>query len=157
MGKQMTASQEEYLKTIYILLQNRKQARVTDIANYLGYSKASVNKGLKMLKTLELIHYETYGEISFTPEGEEKAKSILKRHNVLKAFLMQVLNVEEQVAEQEAKLMKHAVSEKTIQKFETYIKSIIEVNELDCNYNAECQKCQNCIRLKTKNRFDKEK
>lgn len=151
----MTISQEEYLKTIYILIQNKKQARVTDIANYLGYSKASVNKALKMLKALEFITYETYGDIAFTAKGEEQARNILKKHNVLKAFLMQVLNVEEGIAEEEAKLMKHAVSEDTIEKFSNYITSIINVNELDCNYNPESTKCQKCIRLKAKEKFDK--
>lgn len=150
----MTASQEEYLKTIYILIQNKKQARVTDIATYLGYSKASVNRALKNLTNLEYILYETYGDIILTKKGEEAAKNILKRHNILKAFLIQVLNVDSDIAEQEAKSMKYAVSEDTINKFAKYIKSIINVNELDCDYNPESEKCQKCVILKTKNKFD---
>ena len=46
----MTASLEEYLKTIYILIKRNGEARVTDIADELGYKKPSVNRALKILK-----------------------------------------------------------------------------------------------------------
>ena len=151
----MTASQEEYLKTIYTLIQKNGKARVTDIACYLNYSKASVNKALKSLKSLGVIHYESYGDIELTEGGEKKAKEILKKHNTLKAFLIEVLNVEIEVAEEEAKNMKHAISEDTVNKFSQYIKSIINVDELSCNYNPNNEKCQKCVILKTKHRFDK--
>ena len=45
----MTASQEDYLKSIYILILHKNEARVTDIADYLQVSKASVNS-LKIFK-----------------------------------------------------------------------------------------------------------
>lgn len=150
----MTASQEEYLKTIYILIKNKKEARVTDIANYLGYAKASVNKALKTLKNMELIQYETYGNIFLTKQGEETAKNILRKHNTLKEFLIQVLGIEQETAEVEAKSMKYAISEDTINKFEKYINSIIDVNELQCDYNPESEKCRNCVNKKTKKTFD---
>lgn len=153
----MTASLEEYLKTIYILLQKTKRARVTDIANYLGYTKASVNRALGNLKKNGLIEYEAYGEIKLTEEGKKQAENIVKRHNVLKAFLVNVLEVEPEIAEKEAKNMKHAVSEDTIQKFSNYITSIIDVNELACDYNPNSEKCIQCVRRKTKKQFDAKK
>ena len=113
----MTASQEEYLKAIYILILHKKEARVTDIADYLSVSKASVNRALKSLKELGLVDYETYGEIKLTEKGKEEATNIIKKHNVLKAFLIQILNVNPETAEEEAKKMKHAISEDTVNKF----------------------------------------
>lgn len=150
----MTSSQEEYLKTIYILIKNKKEARVTDIANYLSYSKASVNKALKVLKNMNFIQYETYGDIFLTKEGEETAKTILRKHNALKEFLIQILEVDSKIAEIEAKSMKYSVSEETISKFEKYIKSIIDVNELKCDYDPKSEKCRNCVNKKTKDKFD---
>lgn len=146
----MTASQEEYLKTIYILILHNKEARVTDIADYLNVSKASVNRALKNLRDMKLVDYETYGEIKLTDNGKEEATNIIKKHNVLKAFLIQILNVNNETAEEEAKKMKHAISEDTINKFSDYIKSIIKVDELKCNYSPENERCQNCIKLKKK-------
>ena len=40
---------EEYIKTMYILKQQNGNVRVTDIANSLQVSKASVNKAIKQL------------------------------------------------------------------------------------------------------------
>ena len=54
----MTASQEDYLKSIYILILHKNEARVTDIADYLQVSKASVNRALKSLKELGLVDYK---------------------------------------------------------------------------------------------------
>ena len=155
MGEErMTISQEEYLKTIYFLLKENKKARVTDIATTLGYSKASVNKAIKLLKEMNMINYESYGDVQLTKEGEKQAKNIVNKHNILKAFLIEVLNVNQGTAEEEAKSMKHAISEDTAEKFANYIMSIIPVQELECNYDLESEKCKTCIRLKTKKRFD---
>ena len=132
----MTASQEDYLKTIYILILHKNEARVTDIADYLQVSKASVNRALKSLKEIDLVDYEAYGEIKLTERGKEEATNVIKKHNVLKAFLIQILNVDSKTAEEEAKKMKHAISEDTVNKFSEYIKSIIKVDELKCNTNS---------------------
>ena len=141
---------EEYLKTMYVLQIKNKEIRVTDIAKKLEITKPSVNRAIKNLKDINLVNYETYGEIKLTDNGKEEATNIIKKHNVLKAFLIQILNVNNETAEEEAKKMKHAISEDTINKFSDYIKSIIKVDELKCNYSPENERCQNCIKLKKK-------
>ena len=83
-------------------------------------------------------------------KNRKQIKEIIKKHNVLKAFLIQILNVNNETAEEEAKKMKHAISEDTVNKFSDYIKSIIKVDELKCNYSPENERCQNCIKLKKK-------
>lgn len=149
----MSASLEEYLKTIYILLQRDSFARVTDIAKVLNYTKASVNRALKILKSESLIDYENYGDIKLTEKGINTARSIIKRHNTLKAFLTDVLDVDKEIAENEAKTMKHSVSEDTINKLELYIQSIIDVGDLECAYNPENDKCKKCVKATAKNRL----
>jgi len=149
----MSASLEEYLKAIYILIQKHSFARVTDIAQFLCYTKSSVNRALKILKAEALIKYENYGNIELTTEGTETAKNIIKRHNTLKAFLTNVLDVDKDIAEKEAKTMKHSISEDTINKLELYIQSIIDVGELECDYNPENDKMQNCVKATAKNRL----
>ena len=54
----ISKSQEEYLKTIYIIQKQDKQPRVTDIAEKMNCTKASVNKSLKILTEQELIRRE---------------------------------------------------------------------------------------------------
>ena len=62
----LTNSQEEYLKTIYILEKNKQKVRVTDIADKLKITKPSVNKAINLLKDNGVINYQAYGEITLT-------------------------------------------------------------------------------------------
>ena len=151
----MSASLEEYLKIMLVLYKKNGYIRVTDIAKEMSCSKPSVNRALKILKETGYIDYEVYGKILLTKKGEDEASHILRRHEILKAFLMQVLDVKEEVAEVEANNMKHAISENTASKLEEYIKSIIDVSNLECDYNPDNEKCRNCIKVTAKFRLDK--
>ena len=75
----LTKSQEEYLKTIYLLECGNNKVRVTDIAQKLGITKPSVNKGIKVLKNLGLVDYKAYSNINLTDEAKNIAKYIIKR------------------------------------------------------------------------------
>jgi len=148
----ISSSLEEYLKTIYILNNTEKQIRVTDISKGLNCSKPSVNRALNCLKDEGLILYEAYGNIEITNKGMEVAKSVVKKQDILKLFLTQMLGVDEQTAGTEATNMKHAVSEDTISKLENYIIKTLGLEDLKCNYNLADNKCQNCIRIKSKSK-----
>ena len=141
----MTASLEEYLKTIYILLNQEESARVTDIANELGISKPSVNRALKVLKEDGYISYEAYGSIELTEKGIEVAKKIVRSQLAIESFLADILKVDEKRAKEEANIMRHAVSEDTIEKFENYVKEFIDIEQKECAlYNPNSSKCKIC-------------
>lgn len=146
----ITSSLEEYLKTIYVLKNTEGQVRVTDISKKLNCSKPSVNRALNCLKDEGLILYETYGDIDITKEGINIAKSIIKRYDILKLFLVEILGVDESVAQDEATKMKHAISEDTISKLENYIIKTVGLDQLKCNFDLARNTCQNCIRIKEK-------
>lgn len=78
---------KEYLKTMYILKKQNGNIRVTDVAKRMDCSKASVNKALHNLKNSDLVHYETYGTIELTEEGEKLAKKILEAYDIVFLFL----------------------------------------------------------------------
>ena len=141
---------DEYLKTIYVLEKENQNVRVTDIAQKRACSKPSVNRALKVLDAQGFIQYEAYGKINLTPRGKEEAEKIQKTWVVLKAFLMKVLEVPEEVASQEAESMKYAISEETVQKLEQYIESIIDIEDLDCCYDGKRKKCRECERVKNR-------
>lgn len=142
----MSESLEKYLKTIYLLINKNSYARVTDIANELKCTKPSVNRALKVLNDEGLIIYETYGDILLTKKGKNLAKKIINSQTIIKSFLTMVLNVNDDIAEQEASIMRHSVSEDTILKLENYIQGIIDISELKCNYNPESEKCRKCAK-----------
>ena len=152
----LTSSQEEYLKTIYILSKTEKEIRVTDIAKKLEITKPSVNRAIKNLKDINLLNYETYGEIKLTQEGEKIAQEILKREDVMKLFLSKILDIEEKQAETEAIAMKHAISRKTEEKLEQFINKVLNLGDLDCDYDETSEKCKNCIKITAKNRLQKD-
>lgn len=152
----LSSSLEEYLKTIYVLKNTEKQVRVTDIAKKLGISKPSVNKALNNLKDMNVIEYESYGDIILTQEGISLAKDIMKRYSTLKLFLTEVLEVDKDVAEEEAKAMKYAISKDTVKKLEKYVSKILDLGDLDCGYDASNPKCLNCVKVTAKNRIKKE-
>ena len=128
----MTDSQEEYLKTIYLLKRNDKKVRITDIANKLSFKKPSVTKGIKTLKEMGFLNYEAYGEITLTKTGEETARNIIKKYDILNMFLTEVLEIDEKIAKEEAKAMKHAMSEETTKKLDKYITKILDLGDLEC-------------------------
>ena len=66
----ISKSLEEYLKTIYVPKKQDGNVRVTDIANKMNCTKASVNKAINNLKDNNLVNYESYGKIELTKEGE---------------------------------------------------------------------------------------
>ncbi len=153
----LTSSQEEYLKTIYILEKNNSKVRVTDIANKLKITKPSVNKAINLLRNMGVINYQAYGEITLTKEGEKYAIEIIKKQDILKMFLIEILDIDEKQAQEEAKAMKYAISQETAKKLNKYITQIMNLGDLDCDYDKNSKKCQNCIRISAKNRLKLEK
>ena len=151
----LTNSQEEYLKTIYLLDKNNKKVRVTDIAEKLKITKPSVNKGINTLKEMGLVNYKTYGNISLTEEGENLAIGVIKKQDILEMFLVDVLEIDKNQATEEAKAMKHAMSENTALKLDKYITEILNLGDLDCGYDANSEKCRKCVKVTAKNRLRK--
>lgn len=153
----LTSSQEEYLKTIYILEKNNSKVRVTDIADKLQITKPSVNKAINLLRDMGVINYQAYGDITLTKEGENYAIEIIKKQDILKMFLVEILDVDKNQAQEEAKAMRYAISEQTAKKINKYITQVMNLGNLDCDYDKNSKKCQNCIRITAKNRLKIEK
>ena len=108
-AKQITDHQEMYLKVIHGLIEENKVARVKDIADRLGVTKSSVSGALKSLADKELIDYDPYSYVTLTSKGETVAAELLNKYKVLTDFLVNVLSVPEDVAEENACRMEHVV------------------------------------------------
>ncbi len=117
----ISSSLEDYLEAIYILQQSCRGTRLTDIAEFLGVSKPSVNRAISTLKDAQLLEHESYGTITLTKEGEAYASMVLRRHKLIKQFLTETLGVDEIIAERDACRMEHVISPQTIQKLFDYL------------------------------------
>ena len=118
-------SHEDYLEAMVMLGGDPKTpVRSVDIANKLGVSKASVSKAINALKDNGYVVQPYYGDITLTQAGLEYGKSVLERHKLLTDFLNKALGIPEDVAEEEACLMEHAISDESFEKWVTYIKGL---------------------------------
>ncbi|MFV0439935.1 MAG: metal-dependent transcriptional regulator [Lachnospirales bacterium] len=119
----VSASLEDYLEVILDLSTESPKVRVTDLANKLNVSKPSVNKAVSILKEQGFIEHEKYGTLQLTDSGKKIAEDVRERHDILKYFLVEVLKVEEDVAEDEACKMEHGLSQETIRKLKNFLKN----------------------------------
>ena len=145
----ITKSQEEYIKTMYLLKQQNENIRVTDIANKMNCTKPSVNKALHILKNNGLINYETYGTIQLTVEGEKLAKKVLEAYDIVYLFLKEVLNIENEKAHNEAEKIKTTIDDETLNKLAKYVHEVLGLNKLNCDYDINNERCIECVRRKS--------
>ena len=90
----------------------------------MDVSKASVNKAFGLLKERGLLDQPYYGDVTLSEEGYEYGKAVYKRHRYLTAFLSKALGIDPEVAEEEACLMEHAISDESFKKWEAYIEGL---------------------------------
>lgn len=121
----LTRAGEDYLESIYRLSRESVEAdnsvRSVDVADQLKVSKASVNKALNMLKEMGMVEQCRYGCITLTEKGEKYARMVWRSHRALRAFLETDLGVAPEVADEEACLMEHVLSEDTMQRLISYL------------------------------------
>lgn len=120
----LSAGMEDYLEAIYNLTEEKRVARVKDIAERLSVSAPSVSAALKSLLEKGVIDYESHGPIFLTVEGEVLAKAILHKHKVLKSFLHDYLKVEAEKAEIVACELEHSLDEDITKKLVKFLKNI---------------------------------
>ncbi len=111
---ELTPALEDYLETVYLLVERNKVARVRDIASERGVRPGSVSPAMKRLADLGLVQYIQREYVDLTPEGMTAARHVLARHRVLFRFFRKVLRLPEEVAETEACAMEHSLSSETM-------------------------------------------
>lgn len=118
----MTQSLEDYLETIFVLNKGRAVVRVKEISEKMDVKKPSVINAMRELKKQDLVRQEHYGFIELTASGRSRAQAILKKHEVLKDFLVRVLGVSEKNADEDACSMEHILSGETLGKIENMVR-----------------------------------
>lgn len=114
-------SGEMYLEVMYTLFQETGEIRSVDVAAALNYSKPSVSRAIGLLKKEGFIDQEPYGKITLTEKGLQRAKMVADRHVLLTEFLVQVLGLSLDIAEQDACRIEHIVSSETMQAVRAYL------------------------------------
>ena len=119
--KRTRESEEMYLETILLLHREHANVRAVDVGEELGYAKSSVSRGVNLLKDKGYIEIDpATGNITFTEAGKKKAEGVYERHRVLTKALIK-LGAEEHVAEENACLIVHVVSDELMTVLENFI------------------------------------
>ena len=116
----------EYLEAMYILMKRKGIIRIKDLAKILRVKPSSVVEYLDRLSKKGLVHYEKYELITLTDKGLKIAKEIYKRHVALKEFLMLLLKIPEDIAEEDACYIEHGIHEITLDRIIKFVKFVKE-------------------------------
>ena len=120
----ISAKLEDYLSTIFDLMARKRVARVSDIAAAMGVQMPTVTGVLRHLAEHGLVNYEPYKFVTLTPQGTEIARGMIRREDILKKFLTDVLGLPEETAGRDACGMEHAVSEETLERLTQFVQSM---------------------------------
>lgn len=110
----LTASAEDYLKTIYAIAERGSSPTISGLAERLGVRAASVSGMVRRLADQGLLIHEAYGGVTLTDRGRLSALKTLRRHRVIEAYLVGTLGYSWDRVHAEAEQLEHAASEELI-------------------------------------------
>lgn len=116
----MTSSLEDYLETIFEIIEKKGVARVKDIAAIRNVKPGSVSPAMRRLADAGYIVYNQGEYITLTDKGSEIAVKTLTRHKLLYRFLVDILGVNLEDAENDACAMEHSLSDSSVNKLTSF-------------------------------------
>ncbi len=145
----LSSAMEDYLEVIYHLEQEHRIARVRDIAERLNVRMSSVTSALRTLSSRGLLKYDPHQFISLTEEGIRQAQDIVRKHRVLKRFLVKVLKIDDPAAEDNACRMEHHLDPEVIDRLVSFLEFMetCPVDQTRWVYGLAktCDDCETCL------------
>lgn len=111
---------EDYVELIEDLIAEMGEARLVDLAERLGVTKATVNNTVQRLVREELVTTAPYRAIFLTSKGLQLARKARKRHELVRDVLI-ALGVDEEAADADAEGIEHHVSQPTLTAFRKFL------------------------------------
>ena len=121
---ELSASLEDYIETIYHIVEEKQVARAKNIAELMGVSRASVTEALRALSSKGLINYAPYEVITMTDTGRLVAEDVIFRHTTLKKFFIEILTIDKDIAEEGACKVEHAAPPEVIGRMIDFMKFV---------------------------------
>ena len=120
----LSITEENYLKALFKLTSSsleKSNAGTNEMATHLNVKPATVNDMLKKLKEKNLINYEKYKKITFTPEGKKLALEVLRKHRLWETFLYEKLQFSWDEVHEVAEQLEHIQSERLVNKLDEFL------------------------------------
>lgn len=115
--KDISSSLEDYLEAIYLFSEKGNEVRSGQIAAHLNVKKSSVTEAIQNLAKEGLINYKPYSPITLTDNGKLAAENILRKHNIVKDFFKEILNMSDDEASETACKIEHVISDNLASRF----------------------------------------
>lgn len=114
---------EDYLKSIYKFVIDKKEALVTPkaIADIMSVSPGTVTSMMKTLHDQGFAKYTPFKGCLLTPLGEATAAEMLRKHRLLETFLVVTLGIPLAEVHQEAELLEHGVSSRVMEHLDAFL------------------------------------
>lgn len=112
---------EDYLRVMYMLQTDKGFIRVKDLAKLLNIKPASVVEFLEKLSSKKYVVYEKYNFIKLTDKGLKKGEELYLKHEMIKSFLMLLLDISDETAEKDACYIEHGLHKKTLEHIVLFI------------------------------------
>ncbi len=116
-----SASEENYIKSIYTLQDKTEKVNTNSLAGYLNTRAASVTDMLKKLKTKKLLEYKKYYGFRLNDAGEKEALRIIRRHRLWEFFLVTKLGMDWDKVHPIAEELEHVSSNDLIKRLDNYL------------------------------------
>ncbi len=107
-----TRSQEDYLKSLYLLGGDSHPVPTRELAQRLGISSPSVSEMVTRLSAQGLVEHDRYRGQQLTREGRKVALELVRHHRLLEMFLVEVLGYRWDEVHEEAERLEHVISER---------------------------------------------
>lgn len=120
----LTPALEDYLESIYQLVREAGFARVRDIAKARNVRAASVTPAMRRLDELGLIRYERREYVVLTPQGEDAARRVFGRHQLLSRFFSTFLGLGDAEADANACAVEHVLTPAAIDRLARYFEFV---------------------------------
>lgn len=124
-----TPSMEDHIEQIYLLIENKGYARVSDIAEALSVLPSSVTKMVQKLDKDGYLVYEKYRGLTLTIKGEKLGKRLVKRHELLEQFL-RLIGVDEGRIYEDVEGIEHHLSWNSIDRIADLVQLLEEDTQL---------------------------
>lgn len=110
----LTASMQDYIRTVYELSPSNQGVRVSDVAAKLDITKASACIAMKTLGKMKLVCRDEERLVFCTEAGTQQAILLVNKRNIIRHFLIEKLSVNPVKAELDACAIEHVISLDTL-------------------------------------------
>jgi DtxR family Mn-dependent transcriptional regulator len=109
---ELSESQEDYLKQIFLLGGDGERVSTQSLARRLRVKPASVTEMVGRLAQLGLVEHAPYRGVRLTDAGRRVALEMLRHHRLLETFLVEALGYDWDQVHEEAERLEHVISER---------------------------------------------